>query len=50
LNKVSEQVDSGKIISTATKNLGEITVDNLRAAHAIVEKGDMIGKVVLANK
>jgi zinc-binding alcohol dehydrogenase family protein len=50
LNKVSELVDNGKIISTATENLGEITVDNLKTAHAMVEKGDMIGKVVLANK
>jgi NADPH2:quinone reductase len=47
LNKISELLDSGKIITTATKNLGDITVENLIAAHAMVEKGDMIGKVVL---
>jgi zinc-binding alcohol dehydrogenase family protein len=47
LNKISELLDSGKIVTTATKNLGDITVENLTAAHAMVEKGDMIGKVVL---
>lgn len=47
LNKVAELLDSGKIQSTMTENVGDITVDNLIKAHSIIEKGNMIGKIVL---
>lgn len=47
LNKVSELLDAGSIQSTMTKNLGEITAENLILAHSIIEEGTMIGKIVL---
>ena len=48
LNEVSRLVDAGLIRSTARLNLGEIHAANLRQAHALVESGRTIGKVVLA--
>lgn len=47
LNRVADLVDAGKIQTTLTRRISPITAANLRAAHALVEKGDMIGKVVL---
>lgn len=47
LNTVADLVDAGKIQSTLTQRLSPITAENLRKAHALVEKGNMIGKVVL---
>ena len=47
LNEVAALVEAGRIRGTATKNLGAINAENLRAAHALVESGTMIGKVVL---
>jgi len=47
LNEIADLVDAGKLRGTATKNLGTINAANLRAAHALVEAGRMIGKVVL---
>lgn len=49
LNKVTELLDSGKLQSTMTLNLGEINVGNLIKAHGMIEKGNMIGKIVLEN-
>jgi len=48
LNKVAELVDTGKIRSTAVAHLGPITATNLKQAHALVESGKAIGKVVLS--
>lgn len=47
LNEVAALLDSGRIRGTATRNLGAITAANLRAGHAAVEAGRMIGKLVL---
>lgn len=47
LNKVSELVDAGKIKTTATRNLGPLTVDTLKEAHKLQESGTVIGKTVL---
>jgi NADPH:quinone reductase-like Zn-dependent oxidoreductase len=47
LNAVADLVDAGKIQTTLTRRISPITAANLREAHALVEKGDMIGKVVL---
>ncbi len=47
LNMVADLVDAGKIQTTLTKRLSPITAANLRKAHELVEKGTMIGKVVL---
>ena len=50
LNEVSDWLDQGIIKSTFSKNLGEISAENLREAHRILEDGHMIGKIVLTNK
>lgn len=47
LNRVSELIDSGKLISTVTSNLGKLTVDKLKKAHKLQETGQVIGKNVL---
>lgn len=47
LNRVAELVDLGHIQTTAGKNLGTINAENLKAAHAELESGKSIGKIVL---
>ena len=49
LNEVSIAVDDGRIRSTATQRLGAINAENLKKAHAQLESGSTIGKVVLEN-
>jgi NADPH2:quinone reductase len=48
LNEVAELVDTGVLRTTLKEDLGAINVANLRRAHAIVENGRAIGKLVLA--
>lgn len=47
LNQVAALVDEGHIQTTTGKNLGAINADNLRTAHAELESGRAIGKIVL---
>ncbi|MBZ9966073.1 zinc-binding alcohol dehydrogenase family protein [Mesorhizobium sp. BR1-1-2] len=47
LDAMSAAVDDGRIRSTATQNLGAINAENLKKAHAQLESGSTIGKVVL---
>ncbi|WP_244275876.1 zinc-binding dehydrogenase [Enterovibrio norvegicus] len=47
LTRVSDLVDRGFIQTTAGKNLGTINAANLREAHAELESGKSIGKIVL---
>ncbi len=47
LNHVAELVDKGHIQTTAGKNLGIITAEHLQQAHAELESGTSIGKIVL---
>ncbi len=47
LNKVSGLLDSGALLCTVNKHAGDLTVDNLRAAHEFQESGSAIGKTVL---
>lgn len=47
LNRVSELVDQGHIQTTVGKNLGVISAENLQMAHAELETGKAIGKIVL---
>ena len=47
LNKVSELIDQGFIKTTIAKNLGLINAENLKIAHAELESGKSIGKIVL---
>jgi len=48
LNEVSAMIDGGMIVTTMTTELTPINAVNLRKAHAQVESGKTIGKVVLA--
>lgn len=47
LNRVADLLDQGYIQTTVAKNLGPINAANLRAAHAELEAGKAIGKIVL---
>jgi NADPH:quinone reductase-like Zn-dependent oxidoreductase len=47
LNEVAGLIEAGRMRSTMTRNLGKISAANLVQAHALVESGGMIGKVVL---
>jgi zinc-binding alcohol dehydrogenase family protein len=48
LSEVANLVDAGQIRSTAREKLGVINAANLKRAHALVESGATIGKIVLA--
>ena len=47
LTQVARLVDEGVLQTTLNTNLGRISVDNLKRAHAMLESGTTIGKVVL---
>lgn len=47
LERVAELVDQGYIRTTAGKHLGTINADNLKKAHAEIESGRTVGKIVL---
>ena len=47
LDEVSAMADARTLRSTLTQNLGIINAANLKKAHALVESGTTIGKVVL---
>ena len=47
LNQVSELVEAGKVRTTLTSRLGPINAANLKRAHALLESGTTIGKLVL---
>ncbi|MEM7026761.1 MAG: zinc-binding alcohol dehydrogenase family protein [Pseudomonadota bacterium] len=49
LNRISDLIDQGYIQTTIGKNLGVINADNLKTAHAELESGQSIGKIVLEN-
>jgi alcohol dehydrogenase len=48
LNQVADWLDAGKLRGTLRETLSPINAANLRAAHAKLESGTMIGKLVLA--
>ncbi|GHE86949.1 zinc-binding alcohol dehydrogenase family protein [Thalassotalea profundi] len=48
LNHVADLIDSGQIETTLGKELGTINAENLKLAHAELESGKSIGKIVLA--
>ncbi|KDM93341.1 zinc-binding alcohol dehydrogenase family protein [Photobacterium galatheae] len=48
LNQISQLVEHDTLQTTMRKHLTPINADNLRKAHALVEQGNMIGKVVLS--
>jgi len=47
LTRIAEWVDEQKIQSTLTETLSPINAANLRTAHAKIEAGHMVGKLVL---
>jgi len=48
LGRVAAWIDAGQLRGTATERLTPINAETLRAAHARVESGRMIGKIVLS--
>lgn len=50
LDKVAQLVDNGAVQTTLAERLSPINAANLRQAHARVEKGDMIGKIVITDE
>jgi zinc-binding alcohol dehydrogenase family protein len=48
LKRVAEMIDDGTLRTTIAEQLGPITAQTLREAHARVESGSMIGKIVVA--
>lgn len=49
LTTIATLIDQHKIVSTRTETIGTINVDHLKKAHAMLESGTTIGKLVLAN-
>ena len=49
LNKVADLIDAGVVQSTVTERFGTINAENLRRAHALLESGTSLGKIVLAS-
>jgi len=47
LNSVAALVDAGHIKTTVANNFGTINAENLKKAHALLESGKSIGKIVL---
>jgi NADPH:quinone reductase len=47
LDAIADLVDAGTLRTTMKKNLGRIDAANLREAHATVEAGRTVGKIVL---
>jgi NADPH2:quinone reductase len=48
LNEVALLLDARALRTTVTEQLGPLNAANLKRAHALVERGHMLGKVVLA--
>ena len=47
LTRVSEMLDDGTLLSTVNSNLGVMSAETLKTAHALQESGSVIGKNVL---
>ena len=47
LNRIAELIDTGKVKSTFGEHYGTINAQNLLKAHAQIESGKAIGKIVL---
>lgn len=48
LNEMARLVDAGTLQTTVAQNLGVINAANLRKAHALLESGKSLGKIVLS--
>ncbi len=49
LNYIANAIDTGSIRTTVQKVISPINAENLKNAHALIERGDAIGKIVLAD-
>jgi len=47
LDEAAALVEAGTLETTVTTHLGAITAANLRRAHALLEGGHVVGKIVL---
>ncbi len=47
LGEVADLVDAGRLRPTAGQHFGTINATNLRRAHAAIEGGKAVGKIVL---
>jgi NADPH:quinone reductase len=47
LNHLADLVDTGKIKTTLTEKISSLNAENLRKAHALLESGTTIGKIVI---
>ena len=47
LRELTQLIEAGKIRSTLQQTLPGLTRENIRTAHELVEKGQMVGKIVL---
>lgn len=47
LDETASLLESGALRTTQTRSFGPLNAENLRKAHAAVERGDMIGKATL---
>ncbi|MFC0252280.1 zinc-binding alcohol dehydrogenase family protein [Massilia consociata] len=47
LNRVAAMVDDGRLRTTLGEHYGRICAENLRRAHAFIESGRAVGKIVL---
>ncbi len=49
LNRISDLVDNGQLVTTTNNVIRPINASNLRKAHVMIEQGTTIGKIVLAD-
>ena len=49
LNEVADLVDSGKVVTTVTRQMSPINLENIIEAHIMIERRDMIGKLVITH-
>ena len=49
LNAITDRIDQGELVTTMNQIIRPINAANLRKAHALVEQGNTIGKLVLAD-
>ena len=49
LNAIADCIDEGELVTTIQQTLRPINAANLRKAHALIEQGNAIGKIVLAD-
>lgn len=48
LDTVADLIDTGKLRAPAVTNCGRISAKNLRRAHAALEEGHVVGKIILS--